>query len=105
MQFRLWLTFSFMFLPNLVCVSEVSDDIHQGIAACTSFVSFLRVAYLYMRLSFFSLRLVSFTALRCFERIRFSVLLYLYIFEGLFLFGSCEHSASAGFFGEPPFFV
>ena len=29
-----------MFLPNLFCVLEVSDDVHQGIAACTPFVFF-----------------------------------------------------------------
>ena len=29
-----------MFLPNLFCISEVSDDVHQGIAACTSLVFF-----------------------------------------------------------------
>ena len=46
-----WLSFGF--LPYLVCSSEVTDDVHQGIAACTSFVFFLRVAYLYMRLSLF----------------------------------------------------
>ena len=40
MQFRLWLTFFFMFRPNLFCVSEVSDDVHQGIAAFTFFVFF-----------------------------------------------------------------
>ena len=54
---------------------------------------------------FFSLRLVSFAALRCFEWIRFCILLYLYNFEALFLFGSCERSASAGFFSEPSFFL
>ena len=81
-----------MFLPNLVFVSEVSDDVHQGIAVCTSFVFFLWVAYLSMRLShFFS----------PFGFVRFASVLrmnsFLYIFEGLFLFGSCERSASAGF--------
>ena len=62
--------------------SEVSDDVHQGIAACMSFVFFLWVAYLYMRLSlFFS----PFGFVRCASVLRMnSFLYYIYIFEGLF---------------------
>ena len=44
---------SFGFLLSLVCGSEVTDDVHQGVSACMSFMFFLWVAYLYMRLSLF----------------------------------------------------
>ena len=30
--------FSFVFLPNLVCASEVTNDVHQGVSASTSFM-------------------------------------------------------------------
>ena len=59
---------------------------------------------LHAALSFFS----PFGFVRCTSVLRmnsFCVLLYLYIFEALFLFGSCKRSASAGFFGEPSFFI
>ena len=93
-----------MCLSNLVRVSEVTDDIHQCVFCVSVFYVFLQVAYLYMQLSLFSIHSVSFVVLRMFSFLC-PVLLYLYIFEGLFLFGLCERSASAGFFGEPPFFV
>ena len=70
----------------------------------TSFMIFSRL-HIFTCGSLVSFQLVSFAAFQCFELIRFCVLLYLYIFDGLFLFGSCERSASAGFFGEPPLFA
>ena len=31
---------SFVFLPNLVCASEVTADVHQCVSACLSFMFF-----------------------------------------------------------------
>ena len=55
-----------LFLPNLFCVSEVSDDVHQGIAAGTSLV-FFSGAHVFTCSSLFFLCLVSFAVLRCFK--------------------------------------
>ena len=60
---------SFGFLPYLVCASEVTDNVHQDISACTYFV-FSPGCILYMRLSPFSFHSFSSVALRCFEWIR-----------------------------------
>ena len=61
LQLRLWSTF-FSFLPYLVCFWEMTNDVHQGIAACTSFVLFLGFLGLYTLLSLFS---VPFGFIRC----------------------------------------
>ena len=67
-----------MFIPNLFCVSEVSDDVHQGIAACTSFVFFSGLHIFTCGSLFFS----PFGFAHCTSMLRIN--LYLYIFEGLF---------------------
>ena len=75
----------YSFLANLFYVSEVSDDIHQGIAAGTPLVFFFGAHVFTDGSLFFSL--VSFAALR----------MTFVFFLGIVLFGSCEHSASAVF--------
>ena len=44
---------SFVFLPNLVCASEVSDDVRQGVSACTSFMFSPGCISLHVALPFF----------------------------------------------------
>ena len=44
---------SFVFLPSLVCASEVTADVHLCVFCVSVFSVFLRVAYLYMQLSLF----------------------------------------------------
>ena len=72
---------------------------------CVRLLCFFSGLHIFTCGSLFSLLLVSFSGLWCFERIHFCVLLYLYIFEGLFFFGSCERLSSAGFSASLPFFV
>ena len=75
---------------SVLCFGSVRCH-SPGHCCVYAFCIFLRVAYLCMRLSFFS----SFGFVRCASMLGLNS--YLYIFEGLFFFGSCERSASAGF--------
>ena len=74
-----------MFLPNLFCISEVSDDVHQGIAACTSLVFFSGAHFFICD----SLSLFGFVC--CASVLRMNSYFW------IVLFGSCEHWASTVF--------
>ena len=88
--------FFFIFLPNLFCISEVSDDIHQDITACTSFVFFsgphifTRGSIFFLSVRFFSLRFGAsneFVSLNdCFGLARANTRLWLFLLRVFFFF-------------------
>ena len=68
---------SFVFL---VFTLEVTAEVHQCVSECLSFVSFLRIAYLYMQLSLFTLHSVSFdVASDDFVSDSFTYIVFLYL--------------------------
>ena len=85
----LFVSLIYSFLPNFFCISEVSENSHQGVAGCTSLVLCYGAHVFTCGSPLFSLCFISLAALRCFERIR--------IVEGLFCLARANTWASAGF--------
>ena len=77
LQLRLWLTFFFVFLPNLICVSEVTDDVHQCVSACPSFMFFSGLNIFTCCSLFFSLHSVSFIASNDFVFVYYCICIFL----------------------------
>ena len=61
---------SVVFLPNLLCVSEVTNDVHQCVSACTSLTFFSGLHIITCGSPFLSLHSVLLVAVQCFECIR-----------------------------------